>query len=238
MANIAGLVAPLAVTALLVPARASLVGTAAALILVALIAAIAILGTRVAGFLASASSAVWFDFFLTRPYERLAISQRADLETAISLFVVGLIVTELAARSRHHRLVAVEEADFVAVIHRLGEMISLGQPAAHVVDAASEELIGLLDLRACTYEAGMPMPYRTTITSDGDVIHGGVVWGVSTMGLPGRDLDLPVQYGGRTVGRFQLVPTPGHPVPRERLIVAVSIASQAGAAQATRARIA
>src|ERR1700722_19095736 len=164
VANLAGLVAPLAVTALLVPARSSLVGTAAALILVALTAAIAILGTRVAGFLASASSAIWFDFFLTRPYERLAISQRADLETAISLFVVGLIVTELAARSRHHRQVAVDEADFVAVIHRLGEMIALGEPAAHVIDLASEELIELLDLRACTYEAGMPMPYRTTIT--------------------------------------------------------------------------
>jgi K+-sensing histidine kinase KdpD len=238
VASICGLAAPLGVTAVLVPARASLVGTAAALILVALIAAISILGTRVAGLLASASSAIWFDFFLTRPYERLAISHRADLETAISLFVVGVIVTELAARSRHHRQAAVEEADFVGVIHKLGGMIALGEPAAHVVDAASVELTHLLNLRDCTYESGAPTPHRTTVMSDGHVVHGNLLWGVSTMGLPGRDLDLPVQYGGRTMGRFVLVPTPGLPVPLERMIVAVAIASQAGAALATRARIA
>ena len=235
VANICGLLAPLAVSAALVPARASLVGTASALILVALIAAVAILGSRVAGFLASASSAVWFDFFLTRPYERLAISHRADLETAISLFVVGMVVTELAARSRHHRLVAVEEADFLAVIHKLGEMIAFGEPSALVVDAASAELTQLLSLRGCSYKSGAPTPHRTTVMSDGEVIHGGLLWGVSTMGLPGRNLDLPVQYGGRTYGRFELVPTPGHPVPLERMIVAVAIASQAGASLATRA---
>jgi K+-sensing histidine kinase KdpD len=238
VANLFGLLAPLAVAGLLVPARESLVGTAAALILVALIAAIAILGTRVAGLLASASSALWFDFFLTRPYERLAISHRADLETAISLLVVGVIVTELAARSRHHRQVAVEEADFVAVIHKLGEMIALGEPSVRVVDTASAELMELLDLHGCEYVTGIPAPHRTTVMSDGQVIHGGLQWGVSTMGLPGRDLDLPVQFGGRTFGRFVLVPTPGHPVPLERMIVAVSIASQTGASLATRARIA
>jgi K+-sensing histidine kinase KdpD len=238
VANLCGLTAPLVIAALLVPARTTLVGTAAALILVALIAAIAILGTRVAGLIASASSALWFDFFLTKPYERLTISHRADLETAISLFVVGLIVTELAARSRHHRQAAVEEADFVAVIHKLGEMISLGEPAAQVVDTASAELTQLLGLRGCSYVAGAPKPHRTTVLLDGQVVHGGLLWGVSTMGLPGRDLDLPVQYGGRTVGRFVMVPTPGHPVPLERMIVAVAIASQAGASLASRARIA
>jgi hypothetical protein len=238
VANLFGLLAPLAVSAALVPARASLVGTAAALILIALIAAIAILGTRVAGFLASVSSALWFDFFLTRPYERLAISHRPDVETAISLFLVGLIVTELAARSRHHRKVAVEEADYLAVIHKLGEMIALGEPAASVVDSASDELSKLLDLRGCSYESGAPAPNRTTVLPDGEVVHGGFLWGVSAMGLPGRDLDLPVQYGGRTYGRFVLVPTPGQPVPLERMIVAVAIASQAGSALATRARIA
>src|ERR1700691_1403422 len=95
LANICGVVVPLGVSASLVPARASLVGTAAALILVAVIATIAILGNRFAGVLASASSALWFDFLLTRPYERFAISHRADVETTVSLFVVRLIVTEL-----------------------------------------------------------------------------------------------------------------------------------------------
>ncbi|MGD0255338.1 MAG: DUF4118 domain-containing protein [Acidimicrobiales bacterium] len=238
LVNVCGVIAPLGVTASLVPARASLASTAAALILVAVIAAIAILGNRLAGLLASASSGLWFDFFLIRPYGRFAISHRADLETTISLFVVGLIVTELAARGRHYRRVAVEEADYVAVIHDLGDMVAQGVPSAQVIERASNELIHLLHLRRCSYRSGAQGPYRTTVLSHGEVVHGGLRWGVSTMGLPGSEVDLPVHYGGRALGQFVLVPTPGWSVSRERMIVALAIAGQAGAALATRARIA
>jgi K+-sensing histidine kinase KdpD len=238
VANVCGVVAPLVVSAALVPARASFAGTAAALLLVALVAAIAILGNRMAGFLASASSGLWFDFFLTQPYERFTISHRDALETTISLFVVGLIVTEIAARGRHYREVAVEEADHVALIHDLGEMAALGEPAVEVVERASNELIHLLHLRRCVYDSGAPGPNRTTVLSSGEVVHGGLRWGVATMGLPGPEVDLLVHHGGRTLGRFVLGPTPGWRVSRQRMIVAVAIASQAGAALATRARIA
>lgn len=181
---------------------------------------------------------MWFDFFLTRPYERFAISQRADLETTVSLFVVGLIVTELAARGRHHRIAAVEGSDYVSLIHELSEMVSIGVPAHQVVERATDELNGLLHLKRCTFESGAPSAHRTTVMSDGEVVHGGFLWGISTMGLPGADLDLPVHFGGRVIGRFVLVPTPGWPVPMERMIVAVAVAGQVGAALATRARIA
>jgi Domain of unknown function (DUF4118) len=236
--NVGAVVAPLALSAALVPVRASFADTAAALVLVALVAAIAILGTRVAGILAAASSSVWFDFFLTRPYERLAISHRGDLETTISLFVVGTIVTELAARSRHHRQVAARETDYVALLHELGDMVARGTPAAEVTDRASSELVQLLHLRSVHYLPGAAPPHRATVLPNGDVLNGGLLWGVATMGLPGPELDLPVQSGGRTVGRFVLAPTPGWLVPPERMTVAVSIAAHAGAALAMRARIA
>ena len=191
-----------------------------------------------AGILASVSSGLSFDFFLTRPYERLAISHSADLETTVSLFVVGLIVTELAARGRHHRRIAVEESDYVELIYELGEMVATGEPAVAVTDRASAELTDLLHLRGCRYERSVPGPHRTTILSDCSVVHGGFLWGVSTMGLPGKEVDLPVYYAARMLGRFVLVPTPGLPVSHERIVVAVAIAAQAGAALATRARIA
>jgi hypothetical protein len=69
-------------------------------------------------------------------------------------------------------------------------------------------------------------------------VHAGLRWGISTMGLPGPEVDLLVHHGGRTLGRFALAPTPGWPVSQQRMIVAVAIAGQAGAALATRARIA
>jgi K+-sensing histidine kinase KdpD len=238
LVNTCGAVAPLALAAALVPVRQSFVGTAAALALVAVVAAIAILGSRFGGFLASVSSALSFDFFLTRPYERFAISHRSDLETTMSLFVVGLIVTELAARMRHHRRVAAEEADYLALIHDLGEMVAQGAPAADVIERASNELIHLLHLRRCSYYPGVPEPKRATVRSNGEVVLSGLRWGISTMGLPGPELDLPIHHGGRTLGRFVVVPTPGWPVSHERMIVALAIAGQVGAALTTHLRIA
>jgi Domain of unknown function (DUF4118) len=238
LAGICGIGVPLAVCAALVPLRRSFAGTAAALLLVAVIVAVAVVGNRLSGVLASISSALWFDFFLTRPYERFAIDHRADLETTISLFVVGLIVTELAARGRGHRQTAGEQADYVNLIYEIGEMVSLGLPAAEVVERSRAELVDLLSLRRCTYEPGGAPPHRTTVLWDGRVVHGGVLWGIQTMGLPGREVDLPVHFAGRTIGRFVLVPTPGVPVSPQRTIVAVAIASHAGSALASRARIA
>ena len=108
--------------AILVPFRPSFTNTASALILVAVIVAGATLGNRISGIMATISATVSFDFFLTRPYEQLAITRRQDIETAVSLFVVGIIVTELAACRRHHHETAVEEADFVALIHDVSEL--------------------------------------------------------------------------------------------------------------------
>src|SRR2546430_13456825 len=49
------------------------------------------------------TAAAWFDFFLTRPYERFAITRRADIETTILLLVIGVAVTEIAVwRSEEH----------------------------------------------------------------------------------------------------------------------------------------
>ena len=233
-----GLVVPLVVSASLYPARGSFDGPAAALVLVAVLSAVAILGTRLAGILGSLSAGIWFDFFLTRPYDRLAISHRGDIETTVSLFVVGLIVTELAARSRHHRAVAAEEGDFVALIHELGSMVALGEKAASVTERAGQELKSLLQLKECSFVSGDSVSHRATVMPDGRVVHGGVIWGVAALGLPGPEVDLPVHYAGKTLGRFVLVPTPGVPVSAERMIVAVAIAGQAGAGMATRARIA
>ena len=76
--------------------------------------------------MATVSATIWFDYFLTRPYERLAITHRPDIETAICLFVVGIIVTGLAARNRHYHATAAEEADFVGLIHDISELATSG----------------------------------------------------------------------------------------------------------------
>jgi K+-sensing histidine kinase KdpD len=227
---------PLVVSAALVPFRATFAGTAAALVLVAVIVGVAVFGNRLAGIVATISATIWFDFFLTRPYERLAITQRADIETAVSLFVVGLIVTELAARSRHHRGVATEEADHLGLIYRVSELVASGASVDDVLQRAQSELVGLLHLRQCTYEPGRPSRPRHHIGHDGHVILAGQVWGVHRLGLPGPEIELPVDNRGRALGRFVLRPTPGYPVSLQRRVVAVAMADQVGAALGPQAR--
>jgi K+-sensing histidine kinase KdpD len=229
IALVAAVVLPLGVAAILVPFRSSFTNTASALILVAVIVAVAALGNRISGFVATVSATLWFDFFLTRPYEKLAITHRQDIETALSLFVVGIIVTELAARSRHHHEAAAEEADFVGLIHDVSELATSGAPSREVVERVRGELVALLHLQTCRYESGSPGESMMQLEHDGRVLLGGRVWSVDRMGLPGPLIELQVQSQGRTLGRFVMTPTPGYEISYERRAVAVAIADQVGA---------
>jgi K+-sensing histidine kinase KdpD len=229
LALVAAVVLPLGVAALLVPFRSTFANTASALILVAVIVAVAALGNRLSGFIATVSATVWFDYFLTRPYGRLTITHRPDIETAVSLFVVGIIVTELAARNRHHHAAAAEEADFVGLIHDVTELATSGASSRQVVARVQDELVALLHLQACRYEAGSSDRPALRLEHDGQVFLGGRHWDAHRLGLPGPEIELLVQNQGRTLGRFVLTPTPGYPVSHERRVVAVAVADQVGA---------
>jgi len=228
IAVVAGLVLPFAVAAVVVPFRANFAHTASALVLVAVVVGVAANGNRGAGFVAAVSSSLWFDFFLTKPYERFAITQRADIETAVSLFLVGIAVTELAARNRHHRVVASEESDYVAAIYGLSALAATGAPAGQVIAQASDALVELLHLRSCRFDAQLSERRVGQIDHDGHVYLGAVRWGADHMGLPGKELELLVHARGQVVGGFVLEPTPAWPISKERRLVAVAIADQVG----------
>ncbi|UQX04132.1 DUF4118 domain-containing protein [Streptomyces sp. RerS4] len=69
-----------------------------------------------AGALAALSAAAWFDFLLTRPYGRFTISDGSDIRTAVPLLIVGLIVSQLAVRTRRlQRSVITDASDLSRV---------------------------------------------------------------------------------------------------------------------------
>ena len=111
--------APLAVAAVLVPFRDSLTNAAAALILVAVIVAIASSRLAVRGFSPVSRRPCGSTCFLTHPYNSFDIHGRDPREMTICLLVVGLGVTELAARRRHLRRVSEEESHYVAMVREL-----------------------------------------------------------------------------------------------------------------------
>ena len=61
---------------------------------------------------------------------------------------------------------------------------------------------------------------------------GNELWSTEDLGLPTRQVDLPVRSGGWLLGHFILTPAPGRPVSHDSLLVAVALADQVGAALA------
>src|SRR5579863_8518409 len=155
---ILGAVVPLLVAAILVPFRGSFATTAAALVMVCVILGAAVGGTRVAGIVASVSSAAWFDFFLVRPYDRFTISHRSDLETTIAILVVGVLVTELAARGRRHWQAASSSTAYVAMIHGVAVLAADSAPVSEILERTNDSLVELLSLRACRFDRTLSNP--------------------------------------------------------------------------------
>lgn len=229
------IVIPLLIALVLVPSRSDFAGAAAALVFVVAIVALAIGGNRFVGFVASVSSVIWYDFFLTKPYDRLTISHRPDIETTICLLVVGVVVSELAARRRHLSRVSAEEAEYVDMVRDLTSLANGTAPSSEIIARAVPSLVRLLDLRECRFERNPADPPMARILSNGEVVHVGLEWPVSQMGIPGPEAEIVAQWRGRDLGRFVITPTPGEPISRERRVVAALLASVVGAAIATRA---
>ncbi|MGW2233396.1 DUF4118 domain-containing protein [Streptomyces sp. NPDC001759] len=225
LALTAGLAAPFLAALALVPFRTSLPHTNAALVLVVVVVAVAALGSRTAGVVAALSAAGWFDFFLTRPYETFDITASRDVETAVLLLFVGLIVSQLAARARRLEVITVTDAGYLSRIHRVAAL-----DADTVVDAVRRELTELLGLTACRFQYGTLLGQPPRLRNDGSVTVGRRSWDVDTAGWPEGEIELRVHGNARYLGRFMLTPGPGRVPPLQARLVAATLADQTGAA--------
>jgi hypothetical protein len=234
LAVLAGVAAPLVLAAVLVPFRASFPNTDAALAMLLVVVAVAANGDRLAGTLAAVSTAVWFDFFLTRPYERLTITRRTDIETAVLLLVIGVAVTEIAVWGRRHYAIANRRAGYLDGINNAARAVAAGGSAPALIDQVSSQLVRLLSLRSCVFQygvAGLGRPAR--LHRDGSVTLGQQRWADGADLPPGTDVELLVEGGGIFQGRFLMTPAPGARPALERRLLAVAFADQVGAALAS-----
>ena len=235
VAVVVAVAAPLALAAILVPFRASFPNTDAALAMLLLVVAVAANGDRLAGILAAVSVAVWFDFFLTRPYERFTITRRTDIETTILLLIIGIAVTELAVWGRRQQSAASRRAGYLDGINAAAQSVATGGSPSALIDQVSGQLTQLLSLQACRFQhgaAGLGRPAR--MHHDGTVTVARQAWDVDTKGFPpGTDIELLVESGGEFQGRFLMTALPGARPPLEQRLLAVAFADQVGAALAT-----
>src|SRR5215467_8892698 len=214
VAVLAGPAAPLALAAILVPFRSGFPNTDAALALILVVVAVAANGYRLAGYLAAVSAAVWFDFFLTRPYEQFSITRRADIETTVLLLVIGAAVTELAVWGRRQHAAAGRRAGYLDGINAAARAVAAGESPGGLIDEVSGRLTEILSLRMCRFEygkAGLGRPAR--LRSDGQVVTEHRTWDVPVEGLPSdTDIELLVENTGVLQGRFLMRAKPdAHP---------------------------
>ncbi len=226
-----GGLAPILVAILLVPLREEFVSTNLALILVVVVVLVAVVGGRAAGAVAAVTAAMSFDFFLTRPYLTMRITSADDIETALLLLVVGLVVGQLAVQSSRHRAEAEAGRSEIQRIHRIVDLVARNERPEGVVRAAQTELVGLLGLRACRFEAaphGLTLPELDRSGS----VSGRSEWRLARgeFELPAGGVALPVSSQGQQIGRFVLDSSAGAGVSLEARIVAVAIADQVGTA--------
>jgi K+-sensing histidine kinase KdpD len=209
----------------------------AALILVLLIVGAASTGLRLAGLLAAASSAAWFDFF-TAPYDRFTINDRADIETTVLLILVGIAVTEICVWGRRQEAKARRQSGYLSGVLSAAEQIGAGSAtAAAVIEHVQQQLVDVLDLDTARFQEALSEELPT-FEFDGDVMVGAHKIDVDRQVLPtDSELRLVVRNAGVTRGEFRLTASTHLARPTiEQRKVACLLADQVGAALAIEGR--
>jgi K+-sensing histidine kinase KdpD len=159
---------PLVACVLLALARDAIENTNAALILVLLVVGAASTELPMAGLLTAASSAAWFDFCLTVPYGRFAITERSDIETMVLLMLVGAAATEICLWGRRQQAKASRESGYLSGVLSAAEQIGAGSAsAAAVIEHVQQRLVDVLDLDSARIREAMISrcaPWSRTVT--------------------------------------------------------------------------
>lgn len=223
---------PVAVALILVPFRKELDNANLALILVLVVVIAAIIGGRRAGALGAIVATLSFDFFLTQPYLSLSIETSNDLETAVILLGVGLLVGAVASRGRRSEAGRERAGEAISRVHRVAEQIARGAAIDDVVATVTRELRELLALQDCWLEFHpftYPMP---TLERGGNINQSEHHWFSDGLALSPDGIELAVLEQGTSIARFVLVGDPTVSVTIEERVVAVALADQLGVALA------
>jgi hypothetical protein len=218
--------------AALVGVRGDIQNANVALVLVLFVLLGAVTGGRASAVISAFVAAIAFDFFQTKPYNSLKISDGNDVLTTVLLLAVGLAIGEIAIRAQR---VHQEHQDERRQLHRMQRIAGLaagGEGADDLLLAVTAELIETLDLQNAWFErppfiAGLPKLERSGVIEAAEHRFAN-----GEFELPREGLVLPVVGAARTLGRFVLIPTPGIGVSKERRLSAVALGDQVGAALA------
>jgi K+-sensing histidine kinase KdpD len=206
----------------------------AVLVLVLWVVVAAATGDRAAGILAALSGGLWFDFFLTQPYRRFTIAQGDDLEAAVLLVVISLVVTEVALWGHRQQAEAARRSGYLQGV--LGVSRSIAErdaPRDTVVAVVSRQIVDVLGADEARFVEGEVRDRRIAVLDhDGNLTRAGKAVDVGRSGLPSDEyVAVPVCRGRRTAGYFRVTATSRVSYPsQEQRRVAMLLADQVAAA--------
>ncbi len=134
------------------------------------------------------------------PYERFTIRSKPDITTALLLLVVGLAVSQLAARARRLKVIAITDAGYLALIRETAALAQSARFPDAVIDHVREQLTGLLDLEGARFEYGSLLGHPPRLEPDGTVVTRHGRWEVERSGLPAEEIELRTFGGASTMG--------------------------------------
>jgi K+-sensing histidine kinase KdpD len=231
----ASVLVPPVVCVVLTPFREHFDNANAALLLVVVIVAVAVFGIRLAGVIAAVSSAVWFDFFLTVPYDSFTIDSSNDVEQAVLLLVIGIAVTQIAIWGREQQAKASRRRGYLDGVITVSQAVATGGSTDDLIEQVRAELTAVLGIDGAKFVADGKQTQAPRLNPDGSVTRGPHVLKVERDGLPtNAEIELTVQHAGEPRGRFLLTAATRVARPDlEQRLVAVALADQVGAALAT-----
>src|SRR5262245_1773043 len=221
---------PFVTCAVLATVRDDVTRETAVLILVLWVVAAAATGDRIAGMVAAISAGVWFDFFLTRPYQTFAIDDPDDIEAALLLVIISLVVTEVALWGHRQQAQASRRSGYLdGIVGVAGSIAEGNAPRRTVIEVVALQITDVLAADGCRF---VDDPIRDTriavIDHAGVVTRAGHAVDVDRVGLPFDEyVAVPVRRGTQVVGHFLVTATSKvtYPTPEQRR-VAVLLADQ------------
>lgn len=230
-----GSIVVLAVALLLTPVRDALGLANIALILTLVVVGAATIGGRIAGVVTAVIGALGFNAIHTRPYGTLRIDRPEDLLTCILMIVVGVAVGQVAHLASDRGRRTASDRTGMRHVHELRDLVAGHVSTDELIARSGQCLSDQLRLRSWTFRWGDSVPGGSDVPppdllSDGS-IPGPLRHGIGGFELPHGGVSLPVRSGdGRILGRFVLVPTPGHGVALADREIAVLVADVIGPA--------
>ena len=154
-ARVGAVVLPLVSCAILSTFRDTITAATAVLILVLWVVAAAASGDRLAGLLAAVSGGVWFDFFLTEPYQRFTIADSDDIEATVLLVVIGACVTEIALWGHRQQGRAARRSGYLEGVLGTAKVVSEGDtPPSALIEIVARQITDVLGADTCRFVAG------------------------------------------------------------------------------------